>query len=96
MGWESRGNNKYYYRKKRVGGHVHSIYKGDATMGQASERADQRKRLKGIEDKIKLCEYMKFDQRINEVNDNLDLIVNSMLLISGYHIHKGAWRKKRE
>ena len=28
MGWEQRGNNRYYYRKEREGSRVKSVYVG--------------------------------------------------------------------
>ena len=38
MGWEKRGNNKYYYRKKREGKRVISIYFGKGEKAKKAHR----------------------------------------------------------
>ena len=40
MGWETRGNNTYYYRKRRVGPSVVSEYAGSGKAGLLAERID--------------------------------------------------------
>lgn len=50
MGWEKRGNRLVYYRKKRVGHRVVSVYCGSGERGRAAELEDlERRRARGIE-----------------------------------------------
>lgn len=44
MGWEKRGNRLVYYRKKRVGRRVVSIYCGSGERGRAAELEDLERR----------------------------------------------------
>ena len=44
MGWETRGNRQYYYRKARIGGRVRSEYVGSGDFAQFSAALDDEKR----------------------------------------------------
>jgi hypothetical protein len=47
MGWEKRGRNGerlVYYRKKRVGKRVFSVYIGPGEVGERAEREDRERR----------------------------------------------------
>lgn len=44
MGWEKRGNRLVYYRKKRIGRRVVSIYCGSGERGRAAELEDLERR----------------------------------------------------
>jgi hypothetical protein len=47
MGWERRGKNGQrlvYYRKKRVGKRVFSVYVGSGEVGELAEREDRERR----------------------------------------------------
>lgn len=99
MGWETRGNKKYYYRKKRVGKKVISEYIGAGPDAEIIAREDQLERQK-----LKRNRQARERRRaeINALDDKLDLLdrlirtlINAHLLLAGYHIHKGQWRKKR-
>ncbi|MBM3889573.1 MAG: hypothetical protein FJ388_10665 [Verrucomicrobia bacterium] len=99
MGWEQRGCCRYYYRKRREGRQVLSEYMGRGPMamlcaaevskGQqartARRRAQQQTRRE--EDAI--------DRQLDDAETALALLVGATLRASGYHKHKGQWRKKR-
>jgi len=44
MGWEKRGNNLYYYRKKRDGDRIVSEYVGNGRMAQRISVEDREER----------------------------------------------------
>jgi hypothetical protein len=97
MAWESRGNRKYYYRKKRIGKQVRSIYVGDQITGFIPAMEDENKKILGDEPMdIKLHECLEREKELDNMAQDVELVVNSLLLISGYHCHKGQWRKSHE
>jgi hypothetical protein len=52
MGWEKRGNRLVYYRKKRVGRRVLSIYCGSGERGRAAELEDLERCRASVPEKI--------------------------------------------
>jgi hypothetical protein len=48
MGWEQRNGRRCYYRKRRVGGRVRSIYCGSGERGEAAEREDVERRAQRV------------------------------------------------
>jgi hypothetical protein len=96
MAWESRGRKKYYYRKERVGNHVRSIYAGHGISGRISEKEDKDKRILGEKPNVKLYDCIEREKELDKIADDVELVVNSIFLISGYHCHKGQWRKSHE
>jgi len=52
MGWEKRGNRLVYYRKKRVGRRVVSVYCGSGERGRAAELEDLELRGASVPEKI--------------------------------------------
>ena len=97
MAWETRGRKKYYYRKERIGNRVYSIYIGDEMTGYIPAMEDEHKRILGekpMDDT--LYEGIEREKELNKMADQIELVVNSILLISGYHCHKGQWRKSHE
>ena len=103
MSWEYRGNNKYYYRKKRLGNRIVSEYVGRGEVAELIATSDvmNRNRLK--------AERIDAEEAIQSLNNNIsysdrlvkdfeikvDIAVNSHLILNGYHQKKGEWRKAR-
>jgi hypothetical protein len=97
MTWEKRGKSKYYYRKIRIGKKVRSIYMGNSITGLTPEIEDLEKRIsKEKEKNNKLHACQERDKKLDEMIHHVDLFVNSLFLLSGYHCHKGEWRKPHE
>ncbi len=98
MGWETRGNARYYYRKRREGRRVVSEYTpnefGSLAATLDAERQaehEQQRRAERIEhEKIRTMNAV-----MNQMNELVGVAVNSALIAGGYHRHKGQWRKKR-
>jgi hypothetical protein len=95
MGLEQRKGNLYYYEKKRVGNRVVSEYVGSgmlALIGQA--RADEKAIVRQFIKRQK-ADIAKLEAEVDLVFGWIDNLSSSQLIASGYHRHKGQWRKRR-
>lgn len=103
MGLERRGNNYYYYEKKRIGDRVRTVY---VASGQTALIFDAlNSKTKKTEKLVRQLEHRKFlrlRQREFEIESAIDsycelsrAFTDAFLLVSGYHQHKREWRKKR-
>jgi hypothetical protein len=95
MGWETRGNGRYYYHKRKVNGKAVSEYMGagDGAVLMAlmhQEAAHKRQTWQASKD-----EQTRLDKEIDELRDQVQAIVTATLLVAGYHQHKRMWRKQR-
>jgi hypothetical protein len=100
MSWEDRNGSRYYYRKRREGKRVISEYIGNGLSGMMAEEIDGEDRQK-VEQKRRELRKQKqqaaaIDSRAGEVEEMTQLFTDACLLLAGYHVHKGQWRKARE
>ena len=100
MAWEDRGGRSYYYRKVRRGGRVVSEYVGTGPLAEALVRLDQldrqkRERERDLERRERE-RIEKLDRMVEDVQDVARALTRAMLLVEGYHTHKGTWRKQRD
>jgi hypothetical protein len=99
MGLEERKGNLYYYEKKRVGNRVVSEYVGSGALALLAQRyAEDRADEKACEReafKRKRAEITKIDSEIDQIMGWIDDLSSGQLIASGYHQHKGQWRKRR-
>ena len=100
MAWEKRNGRKYYYRKRREGGRVVSEYVGAgigaeaiATIDKVNQGKQRTARQRRQREKI---QYMKEEREAIEVIELTRLLTRAALLLSGYHLHKGQWRKRQD
>jgi hypothetical protein len=100
MGWERRGNGLYYYNKKREGKRVVSQYIGTGFSAGLISIMDQEKRkergLARTQWKKEKTEIRKLEIDIEQLGMAIRGVVRATLLTSGYHPHKGQWRKTRD
>lgn len=100
MSWENRGNNSYYYKKRRINDSVISEYIGKGELACLVARFDTIERSKSDSKKERIKtqrkDLEKFDYLINEISETNNLLVKALFLINGYHTHKYEWRKKRK
>ncbi len=99
MGLEQRGNNFYYYRKRRVGRRVRTEYVGGGELAhliscleklEREQRDEERRR-----EKARRAELKAGDQALDEFDTLISTLVQGILVAGGYHTHKGQWRRKR-
>ena len=100
MGWERRGQGRYYYRKRRTGGRVVSEYVGagpgaellaEADALDRAERAERREAERQAREEVQAL-----DRQADEVADLIRALTHGVLLATGHHTHKGQWRKQRD
>ena len=99
MAWEQRGGSLYYYRKRRQGRRVLSEYVGSGLAGRMASALDNDEQERRRSDREKLDQQMaeveRLDQALRRLNSSIGTIVYAMLFASGFHCHKGQWRKRR-
>lgn len=99
MGWEARNGRQYYYRKARYGTTVTSEYMGSketADLFFQMDELDREERVTRLSKwKDEQNEIQSIDAEIVELYETLMKLVTATLLISGYHPHKGQWRRLR-
>lgn len=100
MAWETRGNNIYYYRKRRVGCRVISEYIGRGAIAQEIAFMDLETKEERLEKSRRveqqLGEFSLFENQVTQVSLLVDRIVGGFLVISGFHKRKGQWRRRRD
>ena len=98
MNWEKRGKSDYYYRKYRIGNSVVSRYAGSGKIADLAAEHDQYERnLASLVNGIRRDTYQnekEMDKLIRMVMDRNNQIFKGLMLASGFHMHKGQWRKK--
>ena len=99
MAWESRGNRRYLYRKKRVNGRVVSEYIGTGLIAEYTTQLDKVERLTKQYQRLEFDDmrsrHCEIDSTIDDIGDKLQVLIDAALLVSGHHTHKRQWRKKR-
>jgi hypothetical protein len=99
MGWEQRGNNKYYYKKEREGSRVKSVYVG---RGEIAHMVAQIQSSSGLIEKyarkMKSPEQLKWENAeaaLEKASELIQLTTQAALLTTGFHTHKRQWRRMR-
>ena len=99
MGWEQRGKGRYYYRKKRVGQRVMSEFMGTGSLADLYSDLDTVARIERCLTRTEWAkqrmEASNLEAELKHLNEIISNLVRATLLVSGYHSHKGQWRKAR-
>ena len=103
MGLERRGNNYYFYEKKRIGNRVVSVYSGGREIGRLMHLLDrQRQDDANVEKESKKRSFEAEKQSLDEVDqvieafgEQVDALMCAVFLVNGYHKHSRTWRRKR-
>jgi len=96
MAWERRNNNNYYYRKVRRGNKVSSVYIGkDIPSYNISGRAHKQKLL-NQKQAAQIADEGDVDQMLKANHKVIIALAEAALLLNGYHMHRGQWRKRHE
>lgn len=99
MSWEQRGNQLYYYHKRRVGHCVVSEYVGAGILAELQARDNElnqqireQERWAWADERAKM---VAIDSDLDALSDFLQDLTRASLLLAGYHPHRRQWRKKR-
>jgi hypothetical protein len=100
MGWEERNGHYYYYDKIREGGRVVSKYIGKGIASKLIEATNEQNRWEREELRLERHRQRALDREIDsairDCSAQAKVLTEVVLLASGYHQHKGQWRRKRE
>ncbi len=99
MALEKRNGRVYYYKSRRDGEKVRKVYVGAGDFAHLAAKLDEAERLRREEEAAYWkaeCERLErsgaFLQELEEV---AEVLVRAHLLASGFHQHKGQWRRQR-
>ena len=99
MGWEQRGNGRYYYEKVRENGRVVSRYIGKGVASLLFDAANEQARFERQEvlreRRARVTKDREIDGVVRELKQRSRALTETILIASGYHKHKGQWRRKR-
>lgn len=100
MSLEARRGKLYYYEKRRVGSRVVSEYRGKGMIALLSQRYAQEEAEKKVAERERLKrkkeEFAALDADLDCIFEWVKTLSTSELVSSGYHNHKGQWRKRRD
>ena len=99
MGWETRGNGRYYYRKVPDGGRVRSEYLGAGVVAELLAEADdlgrQRRQLEDEAWQDVIGAERHTAATLAEVDRMVQGMAAAVLIAAGYHTHRRQWRRQR-
>ena len=99
MGWETRGNGRYYYRKVRDGGRVRSEYLGAGLFVDLLAEVDDLDRQQRQLDAEAWQDVIDAERRtvatLAEVDDMVRTMTAAVLIAEGLHTHRRQWRRQR-
>jgi hypothetical protein len=97
MSWETRGNNRYYYRRRKVGGQIETEYIGSGTVADFIAKQDEHDRAQraaaAAEWQAMVDEERQTAAIIAKVDDLVSALTVGVLLANDYHTHRRQWRK---
>lgn len=100
MGWEQRGNHRYFYWSFRIGRRVHKAYSGRGEMVELTARflAREHERRESVLAQVRSEKQAaeNVDQAVGRFECVLDDELRRQLEEAGYRQHKrGEWRRRR-
>ena len=101
MAWETRERGgSYYTRSRRQDGRVTREYIGGGLLGRLAAQLDELERQQREEEAAywqaecqSLAQSAGF---LGELEEAAKILTHAEFLVSGYHKHKGEWRRLRE
>lgn len=100
MAWETRGNNQYYYRGRRVNGRVVKTYYGNGDDACKRSQFETQQKLRDLVIRQHINAEKEsldaLDRDVAEQSDMAELVARLALVEKGFHLHqRGEWRKRR-
>ena len=101
MAWEQRGNHRYYYRSRKIGGRVVKEYIGSGATADLISAHDEAERERRGADRERIRAEVRRLAELAAGYETLSRAVDAMtaaaLIAAGYRQHaRGAWRKQRD
>jgi hypothetical protein len=99
VGLEKRNGHVYYYKSRRDGEKVRKVYVGAGDLAHIAAQVDEAERLRRKEE----AAYWKAERErlersaafLQELMEAAEVLTRAHLLASGFHQHKGQWRRQR-
>jgi hypothetical protein len=100
MGWETRQRGGGYYTRSRwVDGRVVREYVGGGVIGRLAAERDELERLQREQEAACRREERERLERsagfLWELEEATQVLAQAQLIASGFHKHKGEWRRLR-
>jgi hypothetical protein len=100
MGWQVRGEHRYYSRSRRSDGKVVREYVGRGPAAELEAAADVESRVARQAERASVdaaaAELAVIDAMVNAACRSAETLARGTLLVAGYHRHsRGAWRRRR-
>lgn len=96
MGWEK---GRYYTRSRKQNGKVIREYVGCGLIGQMAYELDrfkkQEREAKRMAIRMDMNQVIESSSIVDAYSNILDLLTEEVLVSSGFHRHKGQWRRRR-
>jgi hypothetical protein len=101
MGWETRRNGTYYYRARKIGGHVIKLYVGAGPQAELAalgdELAQEDRRIASAARREARVALAAVDDPLEAFAESVESLTRSSLLLAGYHQHhRGEWRRRQD
>jgi hypothetical protein len=100
MGIEYRNGKPYYYRKKRKGDKIVSVYVGSGELAEIASTFDKEAQYEKNLNKQKHLkeevQFQKMDKEVVAFAQIINELFTSVALANGYYKHKRQWRKKQK
>lgn len=98
MGWETRGNSRYYYRKRWINGRAVGEYVGTGYLAEVLAELDEHERQERQRAAAEWHAVVGDDRRLTSALDEIDELVRSaitaVLIANGFHTHRRQWRRR--
>jgi hypothetical protein len=95
MSLELRGSKFYYYRKRRSGSQVRTSYVAAGEAALQAYEADLVARRMRLAEQAVIKSEARIEREFAAVTKQVALLIRETLKSSGFHSHKGQWRKRR-
>jgi len=103
MGWEQRGQRRYYYRARRVGSRVIKEYVGPEGSSEAKNAAEEDAETRSTKATLRMAKqerqqvFETAQAQVAALGQMANDIISGALLASGFHQHcRGPWRRRRK
>lgn len=95
MGWEDRNGSKYFYLKTRIGSRVQSFYIGKSIRAYIIQAMMEKRQEEEETYRQMAAEEKERENELNRFHELANHLAGAVMILNGYHAHKGEWRKKR-